>query len=293
MIPVTTARPNLDSPLRYPGGKSSLTRFLARCVDLMQTDDVTYVEPYAGGAGAGVSLLIRDRVARVVINDLDPAVHSFWRAVIEAGDALRERVLTVPLTVDEWARQREIYRAGRRNNWLDLGFAFFYLNRTNRSGVLNAGVIGGQKQLGKYKIDARFNREQLAERIGALYERRDRISLHDIDGRRLIETYASKPSTFIYADPPYVRMGSTLYMNAFSEMDHTLLATCLERNRGAWWFLTYDDDPLVRQLYARLSLGQYTLNWAARNQGLATELYVASDPLAAALSGAEVSSRGR
>lgn len=285
MISVSTSRPNLDSPLRYPGGKSSLARFLAGCLNAMPSDDITFVEPYAGGAGSAVTLLLRGRVSRIVINDLDPAVHSFWRAVIEKNDELVDWLASVPLALDEWDRARATYRAGRRDDWLSLGKAFFYLNRTNRSGVLNAGVIGGRAQAGTYRIDARFNREQLAARIRALGERSEDIELRSIDGRKLIEEYADQPRTFIYADPPYVRMGGSLYLNAFNELDHTLLATCLERHRDAWWFLTYDDAPLVRELYAGFELGEYSLHWSARNQGMATELFVASDPLARALAG--------
>jgi DNA adenine methylase len=280
---VTTTRPNLDSPLRYPGGKSSLTEFLRACVSRMPATEVTYVEPYAGGAGAAASLLVRDHVAKIVINDLDPAVHAFWRAILEDGPRLTERIRDVPLTLEEWDRQREVYRSGRSSDWFDLGFAFFFLNRTNRSGVLNAGVIGGRAQSGRYKIGARFNREKLVARIEALNSRADRVELHHLDGRRVIEMHSDDPGVFVYADPPYVKMGSSLYLNSFGERDHNLLASCLRRHRGAWWMLTYDDAPLVRELYADMHLGEYTLHWSARNQGMATELYVLSDPLADAL----------
>lgn len=283
VITIDSSRPNLDSPLRYPGGKSSLTGFLTTCVGLMPSPAVTYVEPYAGGAGAGISLLVRNRIARLVINDLDPAVHSFWRAVLEESARFVERIQSIPLTLSEWDRQKSIYRAGRRDRWFELGFAFFYLNRTNRSGVLNAGVIGGRAQAGRYKIDARFNRDQLVERVRSIEARADRIELHCADGRRLIETFATVPDALIYADPPYVQMGGSLYLNAFTELDHELLATCLHRNRDAWWVLTYDNSPLVRSLYGDCHLGEYRLHWSAGNKGMSNELFALSDPLAAAL----------
>lgn len=283
MITIETSRPNIDSPLRYPGGKSSLTRFLSTCVDMLPSSDVTYVEPFAGGAGAGVSLLVRDRISRLVINDLDPAVHSFWRALLEEPKRLIDRVATTPLTLEEWDKQREIYRAGRRAEWFELGLAFFFLNRTNRSGVLNAGVIGGRSQLGSYKIDARFNRDQLVERIEAIAARSHQVELHSEDGRHVIERYAGREGVLIYADPPYVKMGGSLYLNSFTDLDHTLLSACLHRNRDAWWVLTYDDAPLVRALYGDSNLGEYSLHWSARNKGMATELFALSDPLAQAL----------
>lgn len=283
MIDIKVARSTLDSPLRYPGGKSSLVPFLTSCVQAMKSDSVTYVEPYAGGAGAGVALLLRGVVSRVVINDLDPAVHSFWRAVLEEGERFAEWIRRVPLDLSEWDRQRARYKLGIQDDWFSLGQAFFYLNRTNRSGIINAGVIGGKKQQAKDKIDARFPAEALATRVEVLAGMRSQIELCGVDGRRLIEDRVTNKDTFFYVDPPYVKMGGSLYLNSFNEMDHTLLASCLERHRAEWWFLTYDDHELVRRLYADLTLGEYTLNWSAHNQGKASELYVLSDALERAI----------
>ena len=155
------------SPLRYPGGKSALAGLFADLITNLGIRSCTYVEPYAGGAGAGIALLREGIVKRLVINDIDPAVHAFWAQVVDHNEAFVDWIIEVPLTLDEWRRQREMYRS-RSTDQATLGRAFFYLNRTNRSGVLNAGVIGGQAQTGRYKIDARFNRETLAERVEAI-----------------------------------------------------------------------------------------------------------------------------
>jgi len=280
---VTVARPNLDSPLRYPGGKSSLTGFLAKCASRMPDEKVTYIEPFAGGAGAATSLLVRGLVERIVINDLDPAVFSFWQAVFCDGERFARRVHTIPLTLKEWDRQRSIYYRRIPADDFELGFSFFYLNRTNRSGVLNAGVIGGRAQNGRYKIGERFNRHHLASRIEALHARRKSVEFSHDDGRKVIEHYSSEPGTLIYADPPYVKMGGSLYYSKFDESQHQLLSVCLNRNRSAWWFLTYDDAPLIRELYAGSHLGEYSLHWSANNKGMSTELYALSDPLFYAL----------
>jgi DNA adenine methylase len=285
VLEVKTTRPSYDSPLRYPGGKSSLTGFLSRALISLQLDGATYVEPFAGGAGAGISLLLQSRVARVVINDLDPAVHAFWSSVTARGADFADRVEGVPLTLDEWRHQREVYRrgAGSSVDAFELGFAFFYLNRTNRSGVLNAGVIGGQAQAGKYRIDARFNREQLASRLRAIYELRDSIHVTSRDGRAVIEQYAAVDNTLLYVDPPYVQMGGSLYLNSFTESDHALLATCLNRNSSANWVLTYDDVTLIRDLYAERYYTTFELTYAASNRGKASELMILSDTLTQSL----------
>ncbi|KHK96646.1 hypothetical protein LK09_14400 [Microbacterium mangrovi] len=279
MLDVKTTRPQYDSPLRYPGGKSSLSAFLGEAIAKAEIEGVTYVEPFAGGAGAAITLLLQDRVERVVINDLDPAVYSFWRAVVDEGPRFTATLQAVPLTLNEWRAQKQTYASGRAAGGysFELGFAFFYLNRTNRSGVLNAGVIGGQQQSGRYKIDARFNREKLTSRIDSISKLRERITVSSRDGRAVIEEYASLPEVFLYVDPPYVQMGGSLYLNSFTEADHTFLAMCLNRNSSANWVLTYDDTQLIRDLYDERYQETFSLIYSARNMGVATELMVLSD----------------
>ena len=270
------------SPLRYPGGKSALAGLFADLIDAIGLTDATYVEPYAGGAGAGIALLRQGRVRQLVINDIDPAVHAFWSSATTNTDALLDRVNSVPLTLAEWHRQRDIYRAGTANT-LDLGFAFFYLNRTNRSGVLNAGVIGGQAQTGTYKIAARRNRATLTERLRAIGDLADRIEVTDLDGRTTIQRYATDPKAFLYIDPPYVAAGPRLYLNAFERRDHQALAVAINSITAAHWLLTYDVAPLIEHLYRGHYLARLALNYSARYPGSADELLVASPQVAAAL----------
>jgi DNA adenine methylase len=177
----------------------------------------TYVEPYAGGAGAGLGLLVTGQVARMVINDLDPHIYSFWKLLTIDPNYLRDMIRTAKLDAKEWAKQREIYlTADPHAEGRALGYATFYLNRTSRSGVLNAGPIGGHDQTGPYKIDARFNREALSERIRILSLYADRIVVSSKDGKDIIAQYAGRANTFIYADPPYFEKSRGLYMNKFS-----------------------------------------------------------------------------
>lgn len=295
---VASRRYGTVSPLRYPGGKAALAGLFGDVIGRLGLGEARYVEPYAGGAGAGIALLREGLVRELVINDIDPAVHAFWRVVVDRNDELVKRVRSVPLTIEEWKRQREIYRAGEAgDDPMSLGFAFFYLNRTNRSGVLNAGVIGGQAQAGRYKIDARFNRDTLAERLQELGKLAERITVTDLDGRTVIQEYASDVSTFMYIDPPYVQAGSFLYLNAFDARDHRALADVVNRIEGAQWLVTYDDAPLIEKLYKRHFTARLSMNYSARYPGRAEELLVASSDVAAALgelmqAGADVSAAG-
>lgn len=268
------------SPLRYPGGKAVLAGFFSLVLDGLQLERPTYVEPFAGGVGAGIELLMNDRVGALVINDIDAAVFSFWRTALEQTDDFVDRILHTPLTLDEWQKQRELYRARDERDPLALGFAFFYLNRTNRSGVLNAGVIGGKAQQGRYLIDARFNRDELARRISAIGSLRERITVSDDDGKQVVTRYASDTNAFLYIDPPYVDMGGSLYLNAFENRDHSELAHAVNASATGNWILTYDMSPVVISEYENRYHRQYELNYSGYRAQKARELLVASDPVA-------------
>lgn len=266
------------SPLRYPGGKSSLTDFLARAVAHNFSEPVRYVEPYAGGAGAAIALLLQGKVNSIVINDFDPAIWALWHSIVHETDSFVALIKETPLTLDEWSRQRDTYRS-TEGDPLALGFAAFYLNRTNRSGVLNAGVIGGQKQNGTYRIDARYNRLNLAHMVAKIGERRSDIDVRNSDGQAIIEEFADQPRTLIYADPPYYDKGSYLYLNSFDDEQHERLAATLNAHNAGKWILTYDNAAFVRSLYEERRSQVFALYYSAHRPGEMNELMVFSDGL--------------
>lgn len=266
------------SPLRYPGGKGSLYSTLKTLVRANDLTQGTYVEPYAGGAGAALALLVTGQVQRIVINDLDPAVFAFWSAVVAEPAKFGERITKADLTVKEWSRQKEVYLNNSADRF-ELGFATFYLNRTNRSGVLNGGPIGGMDQTGNYKIDARFNKEALAERIRVIGLHSRRISVTNTDGIMVIKKYARRPSTLIYADPPYFEKAGSLYLNSFGDRDHAKLAECINSYADTKWVLTYDNVPQVQKLYSKRKSLLFSLNYSAHRVVKAQEIMVFSDSL--------------
>lgn len=269
----------MASPLRYPGGKGALYSRLRKMIRDNGLAGCTYVEPFAGGAGAGLALLVTGQVSKVVINDLDPAIHAFWKSLTTEPELLISRIRKVPLTVKEWRRQKEIYASGGEAGLHALGFATFYLNRTNRSGVLNGGPIGGLDQTGNYLIDARFNREGLSERIRTLGLLSANIEVSSRDGGAVIRKYASRPRTFTYVDPPYFEKAGSLYMHSFRAEDHELLARELNAKADGHWLLTYDDVPQVESLYFGRRIRRFGLNYSAHRVVKATEAAVLSDSL--------------
>ena len=236
-----------------------------------------------GGAGAALTLLFEGTVPRIAINDFDPCIHAFWKAVTERSEEFQVLIQESPLTIDEWKLQRDVYRARDNSDQLKLGFATFYLNRTNRSGVLNAGVIGGQAQAGTYKIGARFNREELARKVALIGQRRDDIEVSMEDGAAFIERELSGGSTFVYADPPYYDKGSLLYMNSFDSAQHEELARVLNKFPSAAWLLTYDDVQAIRALYRGRYQGTFELPYSAHRSEFASERMIMSSPVARAM----------
>lgn len=237
------------SPLRYPGGKDRLASFVGNLISHQPHTLSTYVEPFAGGAGVALRLLFNEVVDEVVLNDLEPGVAAFWRAVFSRTDELVELVRHCRPTIDEWHTQHERHLAARGDD-VELGFATFFLNRTNRSGILDARPIGGYDQSGGWGIAARYNAAALAERVSRIGRYRNRVTVQERDGVDVIREHASNERAFIYADPPYLAKGDHLYLNTMVWSDHVRLAEDLRM--GGYWLLTYDADPRVLEtLYPR------------------------------------------
>jgi len=276
------------TPLRYPGGKAKLTKFIRALLNTNQLRDAHYVEPYAGGAAIGLSLLINDDVAHIHINDLDRSVHAFWHSVLNGTEQLCRRISNVKLSIDEWRRQRWLQDHKNEISLLDLGFSTFFLNRTNRSGIISSGgVIGGVEQTGRWKLDARFSREALIDRIKAIAAYRHRISLYNRDAALLLPALLKDLPTnsLFYLDPPYYAKGTRrLYANTYTRADHLTVAAILHRARRPW-LVSYDDVPEARALYRPHRYRRYRLAYTARLRHEGAEIIFFSDDLV--LPGAE------
>jgi len=240
------------SPLRYPGGKGKLEPFMELMIKKLNHVGGVYIEPFAGGAGIAMGMLENGLVSDVVINDLDKGIYSFWRAVLSETDHFLEEIMHVPLKMDEWKRQRNICFNDNRKYSFELGFATFYMNRTNRSGIIKGGVIGGQEQSGNWKLDARFNREALIERI-------EKIA-----------------NGLTYFDPPYFDKGKQLYLNFFNYDDHIRIEKMIREKIKYDWIITYDDVPEIAHIYDGYNMKRYDLNYSVSEKRKASEIIIFS-----------------
>ena len=264
------------SPLRYPGGKGKLSLFMEYMIDRLGHRGGTYIEPFAGGAGIAVELLLKNVVNRIVINDYDKGVWSFWKAILTETDRFVEQVRTVPLTIDEWYRQHEICVNQNDKYSFELGFATFYMNRTNRSGIIKGGVIGGLEQAGNWTMDVRFNREDLINRIQNIASRKKDIKLYNKDISSFITNNVPlyEDNAFIYFDPPYYKKGKQLYMNYFSHEDHVRIESAIRQHINCDWIITYDDVKEIEEIYKDYQLYLYDLNYSVSAKCKASELMI-------------------
>lgn len=268
--------PVTHSPLRYPGGKTQLAPFV---IELMRENDLfgaVYAEPFAGGAGIAWELLFNGYASEVWLNDIDPAIHSFWHCVLNRTEEFCDLIAATPVTIDEWHRQRGLQKTARAGS-LALGFSTFFLNRTNRSGILKAGVIGGLAQSGNWKLDCRFNKIDLTEKIRRIALYSDQVQLTKLDAKEYLKNVGKRlpARSLLNIDPPYYRKGPELYTSFYEHSDHVDLAHTIKRLKQPW-MLTYDNAPEISELYSDMPSTTHALTYSAQEKRLGIELMITS-----------------
>ena len=266
---MSTANP---SPLRYPGGKYKISKLVALLIRKLEAPCRTYVEPFAGGAGVALDLLFSGEVEQIVINDSDKAIYSIWRALTTENVQFIDKMMSTDVTIQEWHRQREIYFGSKKYS-LDYAFSAFFLNRTNHSGILSAGPIGGQEQT-DWKLDVRFGKEKLARQIGRIGERKRDIKVYNRDVMTFIRTHLQRMGldAFVYFDPPYYRKGSKLYKNFFTPELHKALHDAISSEVRQEWIVSYDDVPEIRDIYGDYPSRAFSLDYSLANNGKGREI---------------------
>lgn len=252
------------SPLRYPGGKRRLANFIKLVFHFNSLMDGYYAEPFAGGASIALALLFDEYASRVFINDLSKPIYALWHSILYETEDLCFLISKADITIKEWHRQKEIYLS-RNSSLLELGFATLFLNRTNRSGIIEGGPIGGKKQKGKYKIDARFNKDSLIQRIRRIARYRGRIQIYNMDAIDFMKSILSSfpQKTLVFLDPPYYGKGDKkLYINQYGKEDHVRIAELLT-SLDTRWIISYDDVPEIRELYKGYQNISYNLYYSA------------------------------
>lgn len=263
------------TPLRYPGGKSEFAPYIKNIIQLNNLQGCEYLEPFAGGAGIALDLLLNGYCKRIHINDLDLAIYHFWKSITQDSRAFLKLLQQTPITIDEWYKQKEILNTPQNHSQLQHGFAAFFLNRTNRSGILKAGVIGGKAQAGEYKLDVRFNKAKLTNRIQRIAECAHNIQVYNQDALILLQKVDEiiPSNSLIYLDPPYYIKGQGLYRNFYTHKDHVDIKLSLD-NIKQNWVVSYDNCHEIKALYHNYRQDEYVLNYCAYHKKKGSEVVI-------------------
>jgi DNA adenine methylase len=267
------------SPLRYPGGKGKVAEYFKDLFRENSLYDGIYIEPYAGGASVALSLLFGEYVSKVVINDIDRSIYAFWYSVLYRTDELCKLIRDTEVTVANWQVQKTIQKNRNRYGLLKLGFSTFFLNRTNRSGILNAGVIGGLAQEGGWKINARYNKADLMKRIERIASYKNKIDLHNVDALKLVKSLSKSlpQKSIFFLDPPYYQKGKELYLNFYEPEDHKKIAEEIKKVENQKWIITYDSVVAISKLYKNFRQKKFILNYSAGVSNKGQEIMIFSN----------------
>jgi len=244
-------------------------------------EDGHYVEVYAGGAGIAWPLLFEEVVRVVHINDINRSIHAFWHCVLYDTESLCRMIRDTKVSLGQWQRQRQILDYPDDRSMLELGFSSFFLNRTNRSGILTGGIIGGKSQTGRWRMNARFNKSDLITRIQRIARYASRVRLYNMDAALIIkDVLPSLPrKTLVYLDPPYYEKGKDLYEDHYHHNDHVLVSKLVTGRIGQAWIVSYDAAPSILELYGQHRSIRYCLSYSAQERYSGSEVMFFSSGL--------------
>jgi len=268
--------------LRYPGGKAKIYKTVRDIVVANDLSGKTYCEPYSGGFGLGLKLMLNGDIEKFIINDYDRHIYSFWKSVFSHTKKLIEKIRNTDITIEQWHIQKNIYNNPKGKTIVEIGFSTLFLNRTNFSGILMSGPIGGFEQTGSYLIDCRFNKENIIELIEHIAKFKKNVKVYRKDAIKLIKKL--KPierDVFYNFDPPYVNKGEELYLNAYKHNDHIALGKEID-NVKTKWIMTYDNVELIKGIYSKYNQVEFDLLYSVSSKRKEKELMISNMQLIAA-----------
>lgn len=269
------------TPLRYPGGKSTLINYVENFLIANNINsDISMVEPFAGSASVTVGLLRDKKIYNAYINDSDPLIYSFWKTILNYNDEFVEMINSIDISLDEWLEYQKYLIADplSKFNQKELALAFFFLNRTSYSGIIKAGPLGGKKQLSKYNISCRFNKKMIIKKIQFLEQFNDKIEVYNRDGIDFMNNILNdNKDIFFYVDPPYYDVGRVLYREYFNDQKHIELSNYLKFIQEQPWLLSYNNHEFILKLYQNTKTQTVFLDYHSGNYHKNVKEYVFSN----------------
>lgn len=273
--PTNVASVRQLSPFRYPGGKTWLVPEIKKWVLSSTTEPKFFIEPFAGGAMAGLTVAAENLARDVVLCELDADVAAVWKLIFHGSvkdvDWLCKEIITFEVSL---GNVQKVLSNNSQNN-KNQAFRTIIKNRMQRGGILAAGaglVKSGEAGRG---LNSRWYPQTLVNRIKALRALVGKIEFVEGDAFDLIEQYAKEKGAFFFVDPPYTaggkKAGKRLYTH--SEIDHDKLFRVMSKVRGKV-MLTYDDAPEVRELANRYGFSCSTIPMKNTHHKIMNELII-------------------
>lgn len=239
------------SPLRYPGGKSKLIDYVYSQLNLSKTK--LFVEPFAGGASVGLSLLNANIIDKLIINDLDYGIYSLFETIKHDPETLLNKINTYQPTHEDYFKAQENITSGYKNlDCFTSAWSLLLVNRLAYSGIYNANPLGG-KNGSLEELLKRWNPSTLTKRIGSISKMSNKIIVKNMDACELIEEMYWIDNATLFVDPPYFEKGKYLYNHHYNKSEHiklnVLLDSLYQGCPGADLILTYDHHEYIKKLY--------------------------------------------
>ena len=277
----------LTNPLRYPGSKASFASSVGAFVTACGYTGFEIVEPFAGSASVSIDLVSSGVCSKAILIERDPLLYAFWSAVFFDTRRLCNRINKLSIDLGTWHDLRPLLAINSPDEYelIDLAVAGLFFNRTNFSGVLHAGPIGGQQQKSVYKVNCRFNKDDLIARIRAIAKLQNRVEVIFSDALGFLETQkeAVNQNRFYYVDPPYFVQGEKLYRYSFELSQHKQLAKVLSELKAPW-LLSYDRHPVIEMLYERYASSGFKFKYSSKIRKVEREFLVTNIKLPKTLS---------
>lgn len=266
------------SPLRYPGGKGQVYDIVLKTLEINEMLGCTYIEPFAGGAGLAIRLLFENKVKKVIINDYDKSIYAVWYCILNYTNEFIEMIEKIPINMEEWYKQKDIQSNKNNCDILKLGFSTFFLNRTNRSGIIKAGVIGGKEQNGIYKMDCRFNKKNLISLIKKIATFKNKIEIYNMEAQDFLRIVKRKKNQFYFIDPPYYNNGKQLYTNFFEDSHHKDLKKFITKNMlNKKFIISYDNCEEINEIYRKFKKTYILLNYSLEIKKKSEEIFITNN----------------
>lgn len=238
----------LKTVFRYPGGKSKIADNIIN--DVVPFSPSVFVDVFTGGGSVSIEMLNRKQNAKIVLNDLDPYIYSFWKILTGPKEDINKLLNIIEQynepTIQKFQELREISKS--TTNLEMKAYIALFFNRTAFSGIIRSGPIGGYNQTGKYKINCRFNKSKIISGIKNISEelKKNNAECYSDDFRDIIKKYSDKEDAFLYLDPPYMKQGHQLYGVFMNDNDYIDMSNLLKSAKCKWMVSHDDYEPFVK-----------------------------------------------